>query len=95
MPQSDIIDFAPGLRVAIRSGYQSWYGIFTNITKTTATVKLPDGSEKRFSRNSRFEIGSDLSRYTRPHLTTVANSMEKDREYREATEKARKEMKIG
>lgn len=92
MIQSDIIDFEIGLRVAVRSGYQSWYGTFKAITKTTATVRLDDGSERSFTRNSRFQIRSKESRYTRPYLTTVANAQTKDAEYRAATQKAAREL---
>jgi hypothetical protein len=89
MPQeTSIIDFQVGLRVAVRSGYQSWYGKFEKITPTTALVLMDDGSRRRFSRNSRFEIGSRETRYKCPYLCTVAEAVEKDREYAAATRRA-------
>lgn len=86
--KTSIIDFQVGLRVAVRSGYQSWYGRFEKITPTTAVVKLDDGAIRRFSRNSRFEIGSTETRYKCPYLCTVSEAVAKDREYALATERA-------
>jgi hypothetical protein len=85
---TDIIEFEIGLQVAVRSGYTSWYGVFTGVTPTTCTVRLQNGVVMRFVRASRFQIGSQESRYTRPYLTTVAKALAKDAEYRLATLRA-------
>lgn len=85
---SDIIDFEVGLQVAVRTGYTSWYGTFTAVTPTQATVTLADGRVLKFSRNSRFQIGSEESRYTRPYITTVATARAKDANYARLTRDA-------
>lgn len=72
---SDIIDFAPGLRVGVRSMEKCWFGVFTKITETQATVRLEDGTVRRFARESRFEIGSKESRLTRPYLCNHGNTL--------------------
>lgn len=90
--ETSIIDFEKGLKVVARSGYTSWYGTIVDVTKTTVRVKFGDGTEERFSRNSRFKIGGDETRYTRPYLCTVAEAKHKDAEYKAATERARRSL---
>jgi len=86
--ETSLIDYVVGLKVAVRSGNTSWYGEFISISKTTATVRLENGTTPRFSRNSRFMIGSTETKYRCPYLCTVAEAKARDAEYKAATERA-------
>lgn len=86
---SEIIDFQLGLEVAVRSGYRSWYGKIVAVTPTTATVQIPgEPAPRKFSRSSRFQAGSNETKYLRPYLTTVAVARAADRDYASASARA-------
>jgi len=96
VPETDIIDFEIGMRVGVRSGNRWWFGRFVQITATTAVVSLDESTELpnpiRFSRHSRFQIGSKESRYTRPALVSFALAIRQREEYAAATERARQRL---
>jgi hypothetical protein len=92
--ETSYLTFEPGLRIAARSGYKSWYGVIDRVTRTCVVVVFEDGRAERFSRNSRFQVGSEESRYTRPYLCTVAEARRRDEEYRAATERARLSLQL-
>lgn len=87
MPQTDIIDFEVGLRVAVRSGNRSWRGTIVAVQKSSVDVRTSLGT-RRYSRSTRRLHGWAGTNYDCPFLQTVAVADARDREYAEATRRA-------
>jgi hypothetical protein len=68
--ETDIIDFRVGAPVAIRQGFKCQYGTFARVTPGRATVLLPSGARRFFTRATRLEVGT--KGHSRPYLTSVA-----------------------
>lgn len=82
------IEFEIGLTVAVRTLMRSRQGTFTRLTKSVAEVTMADGGVLRFSRNSRYQIGTGLTKYNRPYICTVAEAQRRDSEYHAAQARA-------
>lgn len=95
MENTYILTIQAGLRIAVRQRYQSWRGTIMVVTKTTVSVRMDDGSLRRFAPGSKLEVGTKGHKWMRPYICTVAEADEWDRKHRAAVDRAGTRIETG